>query len=244
MKALAVAERDGLPRFVTQQIHYTLEAREAEYELAADRGRPGRRHPGLEPARRRAAVRQVRPRPGLRPRQLAGWTEPPIRDAERLWRIVDALKEIGAAHGVSAAQVALAWLLGRPGVSLAGDRRPQRGAVQGQPRRRRARSSPPRSAPASTRSARRRCSIPTGTSTGPPAAASARPTGCSTAVRSRTDPPGAARPWQARRRDHMLGTGQGDAPMQTRNKVLDDLAQLRRTRWAWRRARRPRPRPR
>ena len=33
MKALHVAEMKTLPRFITQQIHYTLEAREAEYEL-------------------------------------------------------------------------------------------------------------------------------------------------------------------------------------------------------------------
>ena len=33
MKSLAVSDRDRRPRFVTQQIHYTLEAREAEYEL-------------------------------------------------------------------------------------------------------------------------------------------------------------------------------------------------------------------
>ena len=33
MKALGVSERLGLERFVAQQIHYTLQAREAEYEL-------------------------------------------------------------------------------------------------------------------------------------------------------------------------------------------------------------------
>src|SRR5271156_4550556 len=33
MKALAAADRAGSTRFVSQQIHYTLEAREAEYEL-------------------------------------------------------------------------------------------------------------------------------------------------------------------------------------------------------------------
>jgi len=33
MKALAVSERDGLPRFVSQQIYYSLQAREAENEL-------------------------------------------------------------------------------------------------------------------------------------------------------------------------------------------------------------------
>ena len=50
-------------------------------------------------------------------RQLAGWHEPPIRDENRLWTIVDTLVAIGEARGVSAAQVALAWLIGRPGVT-------------------------------------------------------------------------------------------------------------------------------
>jgi aryl-alcohol dehydrogenase-like predicted oxidoreductase len=40
-----------------------------------------------------------------------------VRDEEQLWDIVDALVEIGEGHGVSAAQVALAWLMGRPGVT-------------------------------------------------------------------------------------------------------------------------------
>ena len=50
-------------------------------------------------------------------RQFAGWTEPPIRDENALWDIVDELVAIGEAHGVSAAQIALAWLLGRPAVT-------------------------------------------------------------------------------------------------------------------------------
>ena len=50
-------------------------------------------------------------------RQLAGWTEPPIRDEERLWDIVDVLVEVAKERGVSGAQVALAWLLGRPAVT-------------------------------------------------------------------------------------------------------------------------------
>lgn len=116
MKALNLAERGGFPRFVTQQIHYTLEAREAEYELlpiSVDQGLgaliwsplaggllSGKYGPDQESAR-----------------QAAGWSEPPIRDVNRLWEIVAALRDIGAAQGVSAAQVALAWLLGRPGVA-------------------------------------------------------------------------------------------------------------------------------
>ena len=50
-------------------------------------------------------------------RQLTDWNEPPVYDEDRLYDIVDVLVEIAEAHGVSAAQVALAWLLGRPAVS-------------------------------------------------------------------------------------------------------------------------------
>ena len=69
-------------------------------------------------------------------RQLTDWNEPPVRDEEQLYDIVDVLVEIAEAHGVSAAQVALAWLLGRPGVDLAGHRRAHRGAARRQPRAR------------------------------------------------------------------------------------------------------------
>jgi aryl-alcohol dehydrogenase-like predicted oxidoreductase len=119
MKSLAVSDRDRRPRFVTQQIHYTLEAREAEYELlpiSVDQGLGvlvwSPLAAGLLSGKHRRGV--ATPEGS---RQAAGWTEPPIRDLERLWNIVDALVEIGDARGVSAAQVVLAWLLQRPGVS-------------------------------------------------------------------------------------------------------------------------------
>ena len=50
-------------------------------------------------------------------RHVRNWGEPPVRDEGKLYEIVDVLVEIGQAHGVSAAQIALAWLLGRPGVA-------------------------------------------------------------------------------------------------------------------------------
>ena len=116
MKALAVADARGFPRPVTQQIHYTLEAREAEYELV-----PIARSEGVgilvwSPLAGGLLSGKYGPE-APSARQLGGRHEPPIRDVERLWRIVGALKQVGAAHGVSAAQVALAWLLGRPGVA-------------------------------------------------------------------------------------------------------------------------------
>ena len=48
---------------------------------------------------------------------MAGWKEPPVRDENALWNIVDELVAIAEAHRVSAAQVALAWLLDRPAVT-------------------------------------------------------------------------------------------------------------------------------
>jgi aryl-alcohol dehydrogenase-like predicted oxidoreductase len=119
MKAMEVARRDGRVPFVSQQIHYTLQAREAEYELmpiAIDQKLgilvwspiAG----GLLSGKHR---RDMKTPEGTR--QFAGWKEPPVHDEARLWDIVDALAAIAGKRGVSAAQVALAWLLGRPGVT-------------------------------------------------------------------------------------------------------------------------------
>ena len=119
MKGLAAADRMGTARFVSQQIHYTLEAREAEYELvpiAVSEGvgilvwgpiagglltgkfRRGKKNP--------AGTRHEKEQ-----------REPPIRDWERLYDIVDVIVDIAKQRKVSGAQVALAWTLGRPGVA-------------------------------------------------------------------------------------------------------------------------------
>jgi len=119
MKSLAAADKAGGARFVTQQIHYTLEAREAEYELlpiSVDQGLGVMVWSPLAAGLLSGKHRRGQPTPeGTR--QFAGWTEPPIRDEEKLWRIVDVLVAIGEERGVSAAQVALAWLLSRPAVA-------------------------------------------------------------------------------------------------------------------------------
>jgi aryl-alcohol dehydrogenase-like predicted oxidoreductase len=52
-------------------------------------------------------TRQVDPR----------WDEPPIRDRERLYDIIEVLVGVADGRGVSPAQVALAYLLRKPGVS-------------------------------------------------------------------------------------------------------------------------------
>ena len=51
-------------------------------------------------------------------RQLSGeWNEPPVRDREKLYDTIEVLIDVAGAHGASPAQVALAWLLGRPAVT-------------------------------------------------------------------------------------------------------------------------------
>jgi aryl-alcohol dehydrogenase-like predicted oxidoreductase len=119
MKALGITEREYRQRFISQQIHYTLEAREAEYELipiALDQGLGvlvwSPLAGGLLSGKHRR--NQAAPEGS---RQLAGWTEPPIRDENRLWTIVETLVSIAENRNVSAAQVALAWLLDRPAVT-------------------------------------------------------------------------------------------------------------------------------
>jgi aryl-alcohol dehydrogenase-like predicted oxidoreductase len=119
MKALATSESHGYQRFVSQQIHYTLQAREAEYELlpiALEEGVDVLVWSPLAGGLLSGKYRRGEEGPEGS-RQVGDWDEPPVRDEDALYDIVDALVEIGEAHDVSAAQVALAWTLGRPGVA-------------------------------------------------------------------------------------------------------------------------------
>ena len=52
-----------------------------------------------------------------------------MHDEDKLYDTIDVLVEIGEAHGVSAAQVALAYTAGQAGGHLADRRRPHRGAA-------------------------------------------------------------------------------------------------------------------
>jgi aryl-alcohol dehydrogenase-like predicted oxidoreductase len=118
MKALGVADRNGYERFVTQQIYYSLQARDAEYELvpiAIDQGVGILFWSPLAGGLLSGKYRRDREGPAGS-RQLTDWNEPPVRDREQLYDVVDALVEIGEGRGVSAAQVALAWTMRRPGV--------------------------------------------------------------------------------------------------------------------------------
>ncbi len=119
MKALGVSERNGYQRFVSQQIYYSLQARDAETELvpvSIDQGLgilvwspiAG----GLLSGKYRRGVEAPEGS-----RHLSDWDEPPVHDEDKLYNTIDALVEIGSDHGVSAAQVALAYTMGKPAVT-------------------------------------------------------------------------------------------------------------------------------
>jgi aryl-alcohol dehydrogenase-like predicted oxidoreductase len=118
-KALGISERRGLARFVSQQVYYSLQSRDAEYELVPaglDHGVGMLVWSPLAGGLLSGKYRRGQDGPAGA-RHLTDWNEPPVRDEEQTYDVIEAAVEVGAAHGVSAAQVALAWLLGRPGVS-------------------------------------------------------------------------------------------------------------------------------
>ena len=119
MKTLGVADAHHYIRPVSQQIHYTLQAREAEYELlpaAQDQGLGTLVWSPLAGGLLSGKYRRNQAAPeGTR--HLADWGEPPVRDESALYDVVDVLVSIAEARGVSAAQIALAWLIARPQVT-------------------------------------------------------------------------------------------------------------------------------
>jgi aryl-alcohol dehydrogenase-like predicted oxidoreductase len=119
MKALGIAKRDRLPTFVSQQVYLSLQERSAEYEIvpsALDQGLGlliwSPLAGGLLSGKYR---RGEAPPEGSR---LAGeWNEPPVYDEDKLYDTIETLVGVAEERGVSPAQVAIAWLLTRPGVS-------------------------------------------------------------------------------------------------------------------------------
>jgi aryl-alcohol dehydrogenase-like predicted oxidoreductase len=129
VKALSVADHAGYQRFVSHQLYYSLQARDAETELL-----PAGIHEGIgtlvwsplaggllsgKYARNKPAP------PGSR--HATPWYEPPVNDWDRLHRTIGTLKDIASDHAATPAQVALAWLLQRPGVTslILGARTPE-----------------------------------------------------------------------------------------------------------------------
>ncbi|MGD9968474.1 MAG: aldo/keto reductase [Hyphomonadaceae bacterium] len=110
-KALGVSERNGLARFESLQMYYSIAGRDLEREivpLAKDQ------QLAILPWSPLAGgflsgkfTRAAAPTDGSR---RAVFDFPPV-DKERAYDIIDVMKEIGDARDVSVAQIALSWLL-------------------------------------------------------------------------------------------------------------------------------------
>jgi aryl-alcohol dehydrogenase-like predicted oxidoreductase len=119
MKALGISEREHLPRFISQQIYYSLQERSAEYELlpvAVDQGLGTMVWSPLAGGLLSGKYRRGVAAPEGS-RHLTDWNEPPVPDEDKLYDTIDVLVGIAESRGVSAAQVALAWLLTRPSIA-------------------------------------------------------------------------------------------------------------------------------
>ncbi len=119
MKALGIAKRTGLPTFVSQQVYLSLQERSAEYEIvpsAIDQGLGLFIWSPLAGGLLSGKYRRGQP-PPEGSRHASEWSEPPVYDEDKLYDTIEVLVEIADGRGVSAAQVALAWLLARPGIT-------------------------------------------------------------------------------------------------------------------------------
>lgn len=117
MKSLAVSERMGLERHIVHQVHYSLASRELEWELmplAVAEGIGLSVWGALSGAQLSGKLRRGAPEP-KEGRIASGAIFPVPRD--RLFRITDALEAVVAQTGRSMAQVALRWVMQRPGIS-------------------------------------------------------------------------------------------------------------------------------
>jgi aryl-alcohol dehydrogenase-like predicted oxidoreductase len=120
-RALSTSERNGWARFVSMQNHYNLVYREEEREmipLCIDQG------VGIIPWSPLARGMLARPRPTERDVRAAGTARsesdtysPTLYNEPGDWDVVEAVERLAGRRGVGMAEVALAWLLSKPGVT-------------------------------------------------------------------------------------------------------------------------------
>ncbi len=117
MKALALADRLGLPRFVSAQMFYSIAARDIEREIVPLAQEEGL---GILPWSPLAGgLMTGKFNPGEKGPDGARRTQFdfPLVDKPRAFACVEAMRPVAAAHGVSVAQIALAYLLHKPFVT-------------------------------------------------------------------------------------------------------------------------------
>jgi aryl-alcohol dehydrogenase-like predicted oxidoreductase len=119
MKSLALSDKLGLPRYVAHQAYYSLVGRDYEWELmplGLDQGVSALVWSPLGWGRLTGRIRRGSGIPA-QSRLHSTADKGPQVDDEYLYKVVDALIEVGEEVGKSVPQVALNWLLRRPTVA-------------------------------------------------------------------------------------------------------------------------------
>jgi aryl-alcohol dehydrogenase-like predicted oxidoreductase len=117
-KTVYEAQLAGLEGPIAQQVYYTPEAREIEYEIipaARDLGVATFGWSPLGEGLLNGKVRRGRETPSDT-RQGTGWPEPHVTDWERAYDLIDLFAQIADELGWSIPQVVISWILDRPGV--------------------------------------------------------------------------------------------------------------------------------
>ncbi len=116
-RAVGLAERYGLARPVSLQAYYTIAGRDLEREIVPMLQSEGVGLMVWSPlAGGLLSGKYTRGTPSAEEDRRTKFAFPPVDEA-RGWDVIEAMRPIAARHGVSVAQIALAWLLSRPVVS-------------------------------------------------------------------------------------------------------------------------------
>jgi aryl-alcohol dehydrogenase-like predicted oxidoreductase len=118
MKTLSISERRGFARFASMQNHYNLVYREEEREMLPLCEAEGIAAIPWSPLARGmlAGTRQALGDDSTARSQSDG-LDRILYDQPSDWDVVEAVKQVAKQRGTTPAQVALAWLLGRPAVA-------------------------------------------------------------------------------------------------------------------------------
>ncbi|HEY4239071.1 MAG TPA: aldo/keto reductase [Kofleriaceae bacterium] len=116
MKMIALADARHAARFVSAQMFYAIAARDIEREIVPLAQSEGLGILPWSPLAGGLLSGKFTSDGGPKDARRAQF-DFPIVDKPRAWRCIDAMRPIAEAHGVSVAQVALAYLLAKPGVT-------------------------------------------------------------------------------------------------------------------------------
>jgi len=116
-KAVGISEHAGRSRLETVQSYYSIAGRDLEREIVPMMASEGVGLLVWSPlAGGLLSGKFDRESAGPQGARRTSFDFPPV-DKERAWPVIDAMREVGAAHGVSVARVALAYVLAKPFVT-------------------------------------------------------------------------------------------------------------------------------